>query len=96
METCNKARARGAHGRLHAGGKVSVRHPEGNLGRSPHDGYSILLKSRAFLLKECGSMGSMAWLMGSVFGKHSSGSSTQFEEEAFSWILDPLVHSCTL
>ena len=39
-------------------------------------------------------MGSMAWLMGSVFGEHSSGS--QFGEEGFSWILDPLVHSCAL
>ena len=41
-------------------------------------------------------MGSMAWLMGSVFGEHSSGSGTQFGEEGFTWILDPLVHSCAL
>ena len=96
METCNKAQAQGAHGHLHAGGKVSVRHPEGNVGRSPHDGHSILLKSRAFLLEECSSMENMAWLMGSVFSEHSSGSRTQFGEEGFSWILDPLVHSCAL
>lgn len=70
--------------------KSSVRYPEGNLGRSPHAHHPV--EAGAFL---CGSMGSMAWLMGSVFGKHSSGSSTQFEEEnPLAGFL--LVHSCTL